>query len=153
MYAVIDKAGRAIFRVLATPHHVDQVAERRLADLAPGAVAINIQNILNAFQLLGKDDLAQLILGEGHALAQHPFGVFLKIGRYGLEQAFADSGTTATAGGGARTFLELRHGADAAVVNGLNDAAFGYAHAAAYRFAVGHLRYRAALVRHWIRKE
>ena len=68
--AVVDEARRAVFLVIAAPQHVQHVAQRGLADFAAEAIAVDIENFLNGFELLAAQNLAQFVLRERQALAE-----------------------------------------------------------------------------------
>ncbi len=112
MDAIVDEAGGAVFVVIALPDDIDEVAERRFADFAADAVAVDVEDLLDALQLLRADDFAKLILREGDALAED-FGLFFGvIRRDGFQQRLAEASATAAAGGGAGSVFELGEGAE-----------------------------------------
>ena len=67
VHAIVDEARRAILVVIAAPEHVEHVAQRRLADLAADAVAVDLEHLLHRLQLLAAQDVAQLVLGKRQA--------------------------------------------------------------------------------------
>ena len=84
--AIVDEAGRAVLFVIAAPDHVDDVAERRLADLAALAVAVDVEHFLHGPQLLRAHDVAQFLLRKRHARAEDFLLVFFELRRDGLQQ-------------------------------------------------------------------
>ena len=67
MHAVVDESCRPVFLVVAAPQHIEHVTQRRLADLTAFAVAIYREHLFDRLQLLSADNLAQTLVGEGHA--------------------------------------------------------------------------------------
>ncbi len=121
--AVVDEARRAVLFVIAAPQHVEHVAQRRLADFAALAVAVDVEHFLHRLQLLRAHDVAQLLLRERHAGAEYFLRLFLEIRRDRSQQLLAQAGATSAAGGGARALLQLRQRGDAVLVNRLDDVA------------------------------
>ena len=87
--AIVDEARRAIFVVVAAPEHVEHVAQRRLADLAAQAVAVDVEHLLHRLQPLAAQDLAQLVLRRTARSRRAPSCV-----------SSSNSGATAAAGPG-----------------------------------------------------
>src|SRR6185503_12440855 len=50
--AIVNEAGRAVFLVIAAPHHVEHIAQRRLANLAALAIAIDVKYFLYRLEIL-----------------------------------------------------------------------------------------------------
>ena len=153
VYAIIDEARRAVFLVVAAPQHVEHVAQRRLADFAAQAIAIDLQHLLDGLELLAAQDFAQVVFRERNTGAERFLRLFLEFRRHGLEELLAKRGATAAAGRSAGALLQLRERTQALVVNGLDDGSFGHAHASADGFAVGHLGHIQARVFGRIRKQ
>src|SRR6266567_2777423 len=85
VHAIVDEACRAVFVVITAPQHVHHIAQRRLADFAAVAVAVNIENFLHGTEPLAAHDIAQLILGERNALAQNFLRRFPKFRHHSFE--------------------------------------------------------------------
>ena len=145
VHAIVDEARRAVLVVIAAPEHVEHVAERRLADLAADAVAVDRRAPPAPTSASGCAGSRAAAPAETARSRRAP-------------SSFSSSNSGATAFSrswhepvqlpqpvlGARALLELRQRVDAAVVNGLDDRALGDADAAADRRAVGHLARRRA---------
>src|SRR5690606_3298998 len=119
-----------IFVVVAAPQHVEHVAECRLADFAAGAVAVDLEHLLHRSQPLTAQNLAQLLLGERHARTENAPGFLFELRRDGPQQVLAELAATAAARPRARRLLQLRHRADALLVDGLDDRALRHTDAA-----------------------
>ena len=85
MDAIIDEASRAVFLVVAAPHHIEHIAQRRLTDFTANAIPVDLQNFLHGSQSLAAQNLAKLVLGERDALAERLLRFFLKLRRNGLQ--------------------------------------------------------------------
>ena len=115
------------------------VAERRLANLAALAVAIDIEHFLHGFQLLAAHDVAEFLLRERHACAEDFLLLLFEIGRdrfqeFGAEccRSYRSPLRLVCAPSAGRVCGALR-------VNGVDDVAFGHAKAATNGLGVRHL--------------
>src|SRR6185312_15552242 len=115
--------------------------QRRFANFAPLAIAVNVQYFFDRLEFLTADHVTQLFVGERHARAQRGSGLFLKIGGHGAQELFAKPSTGSTTGGGARALLESGQRGDAVGVNGLDDVALADTITTADGVAVGHGRH------------
>ena len=95
--AIVDESRRAILVVIAAPQHVEHVAQRRLADLAARAVAVDVEHLLHRLQPLAAQDLAQVVLRERHAAAQHLLAFLLEVRRDRPQQVLAQRRAAAAA--------------------------------------------------------
>ncbi len=87
--AIVDEPRRAILVVVAAPEHVEHVAERRLADLAADAVAVDLEHLLHRLQPLAAQDVAQLVFGKRQAAADDGLALVFELGRDGAQQFLA----------------------------------------------------------------
>jgi phage-related holin len=81
------------------------IAQRRLADFAAVAVAVNIHHLLHGAETLAAHDIAQFVLSERNALAQNFLRLLLKFRHDSLEQLLTMFCTTAATGRGASALL------------------------------------------------
>ena len=145
VHAIVDEARRAILVVVAAPQHVEHVAERRLADLAADAVAVDLEHLLHRLAAAG---CAGSRAGGPRRTARSRRCTFLT--------SSSNSGATARSRSWHRP-VQLPQPVLARVrslscdsvltpllVDGLDDRALGHADAAADGGAVGHLARRRA---------
>src|SRR5262249_44778874 len=136
---IVDESRRTILVVIAAPDHVEHVTERRLADLAALAVAVDVEDLLHRLEPLAAQDLAQVILRERPPAAQDLLSFFLEVRRHRAQDVLTERRTASTARACSRRLFQLRQRADAAFVNGLNHRALRDPDTPADRGTIGHL--------------
>src|SRR5579871_6829582 len=89
VHPIIHESCGTVLHMVAAPHHVHHIAQRRLAEFAADSVPINIQDLLHRTQPLAPHHLPQLLFTMRHTFAERLLLLLLKLRRNCLQQMLA----------------------------------------------------------------